>query len=142
MAITADDLKQVMQLYLGGSDQRYRHQFNRKFIYTEGVHDVAKHTGAFWLLDIVALKMAPLYASAWLREEASIGIVKFEVHAPGTKEGVAATVTLSLQDGEPAAFSENIAYTDFPEGSWMFFMGTDEIAPDEYVTTMYLPQEH
>jgi hypothetical protein len=142
MACDAHDLNQVMQQYLGGSDQRYRHQFNPRFIYTEGVRDMAQTAGAYWLLDIVGLKMAPLYAQAWLKEEASIGIIKLVVHAPGTKEGVAATVSLSLQDGAPPAFVENIAYTDFPEGEWMFFMGTDEVGPEQYVSTMYLPQEH
>jgi hypothetical protein len=140
MAYDAQDLRRLMQEFSGGSDQRYRHTFNRRFIYTEGVQAVAEAAGAYWLLDKVALELAPLYAKAWLEGNASIGIVKFTVPKDGTEQRP--VVILSLADDAPPAYELALDFTTFPEGDWVFFLGTDEIGPESYVTTMYLPQEH
>lgn len=143
MAYDAQDLRRLMQEFSGGSDQRYRHTFNRSFIYTGGVQAVAEAAGAYWLLDKVALELAPLYAKAWLEGKAGIGIVKFTVPAAESQDKqLRPVVTLSLADDAPAAYEQALDFTTFPEGDWAFFLGTDEIGPDSYVTTMYLPQEH
>lgn len=140
MACNAHDLRQVMNEYSGGSDQRYGHPFNRKFIFTEGVRAVARAAECFWLIDMVALQLAPVYAAAWKREEVSIGIVK--VHVPEKGAGGRASVSLSLQDDAPPAVHQELDYTDFPAGEWAFYLGTDYAGEDLYLTTMYLPQEH
>lgn len=145
MAYDAQDLRRLMQEFSGGSDQRYRHTFNRRFIYTEGVQAVAEAAGAYWLLDKIALEVAPIYARAWLEGNASIGIVKFSVptaESAAQQPRLYPVVTLSLADDAPAAYEQALDFTTFPEGEWLFFLGTDEIGPDSYVTTMYLPQEH
>lgn len=142
MACSAPDLNRVMAQYSGGSENRYRHPFNRRFIFSEGVHAVAQSVGAFWLVDLVALKLAPLYAKAWLAGETGLGTVKLEVYPRGRESGPAATVRLSLADDTPDAYAEDVATTDFPEGVWTFILGTDQIAEDSYVTNMYLLSEH
>lgn len=150
-----------MNDFVGGSEGRTRHALNRKFIYTDGVKEMAERAEAYWLLDLVALQMAPIYAKAWKAGNAGIGIVTLEVFdrsaqaqpQPMTvgavladKEQaplrVAARAALSLEDDAPLAFSEDIGFTDFPVGKWTFYLGTDEVGPDEYVTTMCLPQEY
>jgi hypothetical protein len=140
MAYDAQDLRRLMQEFSGGSDKRYRHTFNRRFIYTEGVQAVAEAAGAYWLLDKVALELAPLYAKAWLEENASIGVVKFTVPKDGA--GSRPVVVLSLADDAPPAYEQALDFTTFPEGEWVFFLGTDEVGPESYVTTMCLPQEY
>jgi hypothetical protein len=144
MGCTPQDLRAVMDGFVGGSVQRYRHALNRRFIYTAGVEAVAETAGAYWLLDIVALKMAGLYASAWRAGTASIGLVTVEVHERGAeaRPPAAATISLSLEDDAPPAFTEDIDFTDFPEGKWTFYLGTDEEGDDAFVTTMMVPQEY
>ena len=140
MACDAHDLRNVMNEYSGGSDQRYRHAFNRRFIYSAGVRAVAEAAQCYWLIDMVALQMAPAYAVAWKRDEVSIGIIK--VHVPPNESKDPATVSLSLQDDAPPAICQELDFTDFPEGEWTFYLGTDDPGDGQYVTTMYLPQEH
>jgi hypothetical protein len=94
----------------------------------------------------MALKIAPIYAKAWLENRVGIGIVKLWVFTPAERAAdsnlPAARLSLSLTDTDPVAYVENIAYTDFPEGEWVLRLGTDEIGPESYVTTAYLPREH
>jgi hypothetical protein len=133
----------LMNEFSGGSENRYRHAFNPRFIYTEGVREAAKLAGAFWLLDIMALKMAPLYHAAWMKGNASVGIVTLEVYSPENRPlGAEAKVVLSLEDDAPNAYEELIPCTDFPEGNWNFYFGTDQVGPEDYVTTVCLPQEY
>jgi hypothetical protein len=146
MTCTANDLKRTMDEFTGGSDNRYRHQFNGRFIYTEGVKQVAGLAGAYWLLDTLALKIAPLYAKAWLADEVGIGIVKLVVFTDEQQAADStlpnARLTLLLHDDVPEAYSEDIVFTTFPDGEWTFYLGTDQVAENSYVTTVYLPQEH
>jgi len=140
MACDAHDLRKVMNDYSGGSDERYRHTFNRRFIYSAGVRAVAEAAECYWLIDMVALQMAPTYAAAWKRDEVSIGIIK--VNVPPDESDDPATVSLSLQDDAPPAIRQELDFTDFPPGEWTFYLGTDDAGDGGYVTTMYLPQEH
>lgn len=140
MAFEAQDLHRVMQQHSGGSEQRYRHMLNPHFIYSEGVKDVAEAAGAYWLIDMVALQIERTYAAAWRAGQVDTGFVKISVPAEGA-EG-RPTVSLSLQDDAPPAFMEELSFTTFPVGEWLFYLGTDEIAEDRYVTNMYLPQEY
>ncbi len=38
-----------------GSENWYRHGFNRNVLYTDGAQHVAEHGGAYWLLDEIAI---------------------------------------------------------------------------------------
>lgn len=140
MTCNAQTLQETISRYAGGSDTRYRHTFNRRFIYSAGVQAVAELAGAYWLVDMIALQMAPVYAKAWLAGKAGLGIVKVKVPPKGSEEQ--ATVSLSLQDDEPAAITEKLSFTTFPEGEWTFYLGTDDQGNEDYITNMYLPVEH
>lgn len=144
MSTDAYNLRRVMDEYLGGSETRYRHTFNRRFLYSEGMQAVAQAAGAYWLLDKVAFELAPLYAKAWLEGNTTIGIVKFTVPTEESKTRqprLYPVLTLSLANGEPPAYEQALDFTTFPEGDWVFYLSTDEISPDSYVTIMYLRQE-
>jgi hypothetical protein len=100
---------------------------------------MSKAANASWLADLVAFQLAPAYARAWLEGMASIGIVGVSV-TPGPR-GNHAWVRLQLDDDHPA-LAEEVAVTDFPEGCWEFYLGTDEGPGGIVVTTMILPQEY
>lgn len=136
MATTAQDLKNVMSQFLGGSERRIRHTFNRNFIYTHGVESMAEKAGAYWLLDIVATELAPLYQKAWKEGKASIGAIKLNVTEDRKVE-----IKLFFDDEEPA-WTRHLDFTDFPEGEWTFFMGTDEYPQGNYIATMMLTEEY
>lgn len=135
MSCDAQTLTQVIQSFSGGSDKRYRHQFKRRVIFTEGMKEVAEKAGGFWLIDDIAILAAPIFAKAWEAGEVGIGIIKLVV------TNNTARMTLSLSDDKEPQLLQDVPYTDFPEGEWNFYLGTDQ---DEhgYITTMYLPSEH
>lgn len=137
MTCTASELKAVMAPYLGGSEERYRHWANRRFIYSEGMKAMAEAAGAYWLLDKLATQYAPIYAKAWQDGKASTGIVRLSVSAQNH-----GSLMLSLADGEPPAADEVLPYTDFPEGDWTFYLGTDELPDGSFITTAILPEEY
>lgn len=139
MSCTASELQRGINEFIGGSLGRTRHPLNPQFIYSEGVEEVAELAGAYWLLDWVALKLAPVYAQAWMAGECSIGIITLNVRSGEPRR---ASIELSLRDDGPPAVVEEVRATDFPEGCWKFYLGTDEIGDDQYVTTMILPQEY
>ncbi|MCC5611958.1 hypothetical protein LC612_35810 [Nostoc sp. CHAB 5834] len=136
MATTAQDLKNVMSKFFGGSERRIRHNFNPNFIFTHGVESMAEKAGAFWLLDIVATEMAPLYQKAWKEGKASIAAIKLNV-----TEDRKAEISLILDEEEPV-WTRNLDFTDFPAGEWSFFMGTDEYPEGNYIATMMLTEEY
>jgi hypothetical protein len=143
MSMTAEKFQQLLDDSVGGSDERYMHPLNQEFTFTMGVLNALHPVDGRWFVDLVAMKVAPLYAKAWLAGEASVGVVKVEVFAPG-QHAEAARVTLSLEDDVPVAFSELVEVCDFPVGVWSFYLGTDSAAPNSsrYLTNLYLPQEH
>jgi hypothetical protein len=137
MSTTPDALRAVMGSYLGGSDRKFRHPFNRRFIYTEGMKAAADEAGAYWLLDIVATEVAPVCFKQW--DAAGQPGSMFVVRVKDT----AATLELTFSDDAPPAWQRKIDYTDFPEGTWTFELAMDGIvAAPQTVLVMLLLQEH
>lgn len=135
MSCDAQTLTQVIQSFSGGSDKRYRHQLNRRVIFTEGMKEVAEKASSFWLIDDIVILAAPTFAKAWQAGEVGIGVVTLVV------ANSEARMTLSLSDDKEPTLLQELPYTDFPEGEWNFYLGTDQ-DEDGYITTMYLPSEH
>lgn len=133
--ISPQDLKSVMAQYTGGSEQRYRHSLMRNFIYSEGLRAVAEAAGAYWLIDILATEVGPLVLNCFKRGGYSFGSVRLLVRDGRAQLG------LSLEDGEPLAWSREVDFTDFPEGEWDIFIGVDELG-DGYVATGFIPPEY
>ena len=139
---STDALVAVLSQYQGGSEGRYRHRLNRRFIYSDGVKAMAEAAQAYWLVDLMALAVAPVYARAWKKGEVGTGIVTLAVQPKSGGSGQDGVLTLMLADNKPAAFTQSVRGVDYPLGEWSFYFGTDEIAADEYVTTVCLPQEY
>lgn len=132
-----NELKNLMDDFSGGSEGRYRHVFNRKFIFTEGVKAVADKAGCYWLLDIVATECAPLVMKNWLEHGNSMCLLQFDV------ETGRAALMLTDQDDAPPLWTRSIDYTDFPEGSWVFKLAVDGLvdAPNEVVVMCLLQED-
>lgn len=134
---TSDKLKAVMDQFYGGSDGRYRHWANRRFIYTEGIKAMAEEAGAFWLLDIVATEVAPLCLKRWQDLDDPTSFLKFQVKADQI------VIALIRDTGELPLWSRSLNFTDFPEGEWTFELAIDGLVdPNQDVLVMLLPQEH
>lgn len=138
MSTTPEQLQAEMNRWLGGSDGRTRHPFNRRFIYTEGVKAVADLAGAYWLLDIVATELAPICLRRWEEQEDHMALLTIKVKADSTCEMV-------LHDGndDEVHWRRTLEFTDFPEGDWVFYMAIDGVIeqPKEEVV-MLLPTEY
>lgn len=142
MSLSATEFRQLLDESAGGSEERYLHPVNQEFTFTSGVFNALRPVNGRWFVDLVAEQLAPLYAKAWLENNASIGIVILQVFGPA-EHSDAARVTLSLKDGEPPAFTEMVAQCEVPEGVWTFYLGTDTaLRAGNYITNLYLPQEH
>jgi hypothetical protein len=122
---STEELKVVFDRWFGGSDGRYRHCFNRDFIYTEGARDVFDTAGAHWLADIMATELAPICLRLWNQEEETMLLLIMKVH-----QGKAELVLARDRDGnkiEGVHWNRVIDYTDFPEGEWMFYLAIDQV---------------
>jgi len=134
---TPKELKGVMDQYIGGSDGRTRHPFNRRFIFTDGVKAVADQAGAYWLLDIVATEVAPICLHLWEGEQEHMTFLHVHVAHDG------AVLWLDQDTGGPRLWERRIEYTDFPEGNWVFYLCMDGlIDPTQDVLVALLPQEY
>ena len=126
-----------MSAFAGGSSGRFQHPLNPAFIFTEGTKAALEVANAQWLLDLIALEMAPLYARAWMSGEASVALVRVAVSTVR-----AARLELIVADEGPPAFVKTLAFVDLPEGEWQFFLATDEVDDEICVTTCMVPPEY
>jgi hypothetical protein len=105
-----------------GSEQVYRHPINRRVVYTEGAQYVAE-TGAYWLLDEIAL-IQP--------HDRRVAAEEFQVWKLVVRPD--STATLTCEDGNyNVVFTKEIAFTDFPLDEITLWFAND---------TIYLPSEH
>jgi len=108
--IDAVELKGSLSQFTG-SEKWYRHFFNRKFHYTDGVKYFAENAGngAYWFLDIMATEFNKLQAenrfmSVFLNVQDSEAV-------------------LELTDGNDGILAgKRIEFTDCPEGEWKFYL--------------------
>lgn len=116
--LNAADLNQFT-----GTEQWYRHQLNRKVLYTEGAQHVAEHGGAYWLLDEIALAQHGIKAVA--AQEFQVWTLKVRPDH---------TATLTCGDGNHnIVFTKELEFTDFPLPEIQLWYAN---------TVIYLPSEH
>lgn len=108
--LTKADLRQFT-----GTEHYYRHQLNRRVVYTDGVKYMAEKGGAYWLIDEIAL------AQAYTPE------VKAQPFQHWTLKVKDNTGVLSCGDGNGrTVFAKNIEFTDFPLDEIAFYY-TDSV---------------
>ena len=86
-----------------GTENYYAHPSGMR--YTDGVKYLADTTGAYWLLDVIALWQTKALRDSALRE--------FQLWELHVKDG-AATVVCS-RDSEDVAFRVSVSFTDFSQ---------------------------
>lgn len=116
--LTAADLTQFT-----GAESYYRHHLNRSVVYTEGVHYVAEHGGAFWLLDEIALTQ---------RGHARIAAMRLQVWRLTVNPDKTARLTCEAGNHK-VVFEKALTFTDFPLPEIVLWFANN---------TIYLPSEH
>lgn len=110
-----------------GANFFLRHWANKKFQYSDGVRDCAE-PGCYWLLDILATELPAVFKAQ--ANVSSMAIIKV------VSALCCAKITAEFTD-DVVAWEKAIEWTDFPEGTWLFYV-TDEsdrfamILPSEY----------
>jgi hypothetical protein len=130
-------LTAIMDTSRNGTDNYSRSPFNRAFLYTSGVREVADSIGAYWLLDIIATEVVV----ELLRRFKSTG--DYFASLTITVKNDKADITATMDSGVPPWWSKHIDYTDFPEGEWKFFLMVDGLLQgDKTSVVMMLPSQN
>ena len=114
--LTTSDLRQFT-----GSETWYRHWFNRRITFTDGVKYVADHGGAYWLIDEIVFGQD---VSAVKAEEFQVWKLTVENRS----------ATLTCEDGNfNVVFTKKIDFTDFPLAEiTIWFTDNVLLLPSEY----------
>lgn len=142
MSCSTQDLLALVSEFRNGCNERYFHTLNRRFIYTDGVRDMAQLAGAYWLLDILATEVAPIFLRAFEQDRVSVGEFILEVHPQGSSPAATLKLTAGNGDEEPPLWKRDIDFTDFPQGRWQLYLGADEYPQGGLCTTCILPTEY
>ena len=127
--LDSDDLRSAL-FHFTGTEQWYRHPFNQRMIYTDGVKFLAENggeQGAYWFLDKMALEACPLLTA----KSQNFAAVTLTVN-------VDETAVITLTDGNDGQIERfDISYTDMQTGEWRFYLieeGDDRVLllPSEY----------
>lgn len=138
----AQQLKLELMQHYGGSETVYRHTLNAKFNYTEGMKALFTHAGggAYWLSDILATE--PAIAAGVKKDGFCVGVLSVI--------GTVANLTVAVdyaENAEPShrfltvIFTRQIAHTDFPEGTWKFYLTYTTVGSSDVVMAL-LPREY
>ena len=116
----ANELKAQMQQYTGTTT--YHKLTVTPLLATDGVLMTAQMAGAFWLVDTIGSYQTHPALRTFL-------IQFWTLEVKGSKAEL-----YCVEDcGKPKVISQQIDYTDFPEGSWKFYVQN---------CVMMLPQEY
>jgi hypothetical protein len=85
-----------------GTSQYWKHPLSTKFVYTDGVRELAKLGEAFWLIDVITShQINPILKSVYLQ------VWKLEKDSEGGCK-------VSCYDDTEYVLHQDIPYTDFP----------------------------
>lgn len=118
-----------------GTEVFYRHSFNRRIVYTEGVRYLATEAQAYWLIDAIASHISsPLFQRAMTKDE-RIGERHFwTLHV---KPDNSAVLEAKVDSPERALVTQKLTFTDFPLPEIQIWVGNNGQG-----WTLYLPSEH
>ncbi len=95
-----------------GSQEFYRHVFNRAVVYTEGVQYLAEQGEAFWLIDSIALYIGSHRFNAAAAQDDRINLMHFWKLA--VNEDRTANLEARADSPDEPFITEDIPWTDFP----------------------------
>lgn len=114
-----------------GSENIYRHPFNRNFLYTDGVRTFAQNAGngAYWLLDILATEPKVRQGVA----THGFVVVVLDVNEGTAVLRMARDYNSSNSKFDTPVYTRKIDFTDCPDGMWKFYIvGGVMMLPSEY----------
>lgn len=112
----------------------YRHSLVRAIIYSEGIKEMAEEHGAYWLIDAVASYYASPQMDKAILADSRLELMQFwTLKAEGGK----ATLTMNADSGEPNVITQEIEFTDFPDGEQRIWASNNG---DGW--TLFLPEEY
>lgn len=118
MMMTAAEMSQLMSNFDGGSEVRYRHDRQTRFVFSEGVMAVVEKARANWLLDLLAFEFVPVIKKSFLKEGTTMVQVKLSVAA----DQRSARVSIFVVGTTRALRTDTIGFTTFPQGDWYFYI--------------------
>lgn len=140
-AVQPHQLMAAMDKFSPDNLRVFHHPGAPGFVYTEGLRALVQTAKAHWLLDLVAERLAPVYARAWQNKQANTAQVTLEVGAPD-KLGQSAQLDFRLDEDATPQVIETIGFLDFPVGTWLVRLWTNELADGSLVTTAGVNQEY
>jgi len=118
MTMTAAEMSQLMSNFDGGSPDRFSHDRQPRFVFTEGVMAVVEKARASWLLDLLAFDFAPFIKKSFLKNGTTMVQVKLSVAADQRSARVSILVAGTTQ----VLRTETFGVTTFPPGDWYFYI--------------------
>ena len=112
-----DKFKAIYAESRNGANSWIRHPVARRFIYSDGVQELAE-VGIYWLLDIIGTEGVDAMVK---HPDSYLCQVDVIVKTDGTAE-----IEMKPSDDEPPILRREIDWTDMPEGKWTFFLADDE----------------
>lgn len=109
-----------------GSSEFFQH-WTKRLIYTEGVHFMAEHGRAYWLIDAVASYQPDK------RIASRPDLVDFQLWELAVAEDKSAVLAMRGDSGQPAVITQEIPFTDFPLEQIKFYVCNGTLMlPSEY----------
>jgi hypothetical protein len=96
-----------------GTDSFHFIPLYRWMKYSDGVKEVAE-SGCYWILDRLGLTIRP--ALRGLKQTYVMATVTVSVKASKAK------ITATTGDEDPPFWTENVSYTDMPDGDWSMLL--------------------
>jgi len=119
--ITSDELKEIFSHSIG--TEAYHRLTLFPLNCTDGIVEIAEKCGAYWLCDVIASYQV----------EEKIKKVPFQVWNFTVHENNTADIFMNEDIGKPHLVKQHIKYTDFPVGTWKFYLIDNVLmVPNEY----------
>lgn len=133
----AQQLGQLIGTFTGG-ETVYRHSLMASFNYTEGVRAFFQSAGggAYWLADILATE--PKVRAGVVQDGFCVARLKVESDCSAV---LTVARDVSGDDFDGVHYSQEIKFTDCPEGTWTLYLTYTTVGSSDVVLAM-LPREY
>lgn len=130
---TKERAQRVLDQSRNGCNSYFGHPLVPKFIYTEGVRELAQAASCFWLLDLLAIPLLKAVKEDPNANSGSMIVLKLTKYSQGAK----ATLEAASADDTPPFWTYDVGWTDFPLDALTLYAQWDgdvliTILPSEY----------
>ena len=123
--LTHEDITSYLQGFYG-SDTIYKHALRKKLLYTQGIKAFAEYAHAYWFIDLVAMYFPSIKGNNIVNDD-TFNIIYLNV------TNNKAIFEIKHDSDMPAFLSQEIMFTDLPQGQYKFYLCDDVLMlPSEY----------